>query len=766
MEIPVNKYQTPITEELLKKYPEEVVTAFMKDISSIEFIRRLISPDRKRAKDLERDDKGRIIVDIANPHILEDMEYFRPAGNFFKKHKCYTLLKPNSNPNSEYGKWLYTELDRIRNGMVRPSDGEWITGEFYYYLNYSPIKQSLVTGKSRAAQRVLNFPAIYEGTYLWEHYVEQARNGGIYNDFQGAENAVMISKRGAGKSYNGASALARIFTCGDSKETCKEVTSYIIAYQKEYLIKDGTLNKFTSMIDFAAENTQFPSRRLKNSLGDMDWKMGYIDLNTGIEKGTKNEIMGISIKDDPDKPRGKRGTIIAFEEFGSFPSFIDTWNTCIDSVREGNVQFGTLRAFGTGGSKGNDFSGALEIIYNPRGYYVYALPNVFDYNAQGKQQTVFFFGAYLNRFGCYNQDGVSDVVKALLEVEMDRYTVKYGSADPLKVTRTKAEHPITIQDAIMKTEASSYPIADINTRIEQLDSDPSAYSDCWTGTFTIGNKKVDFAPGGDPIRIFPHKDNKLEGAVEIYKMPIKDSTGEIPADRYIAGLDPYDDDISDTLSLGSLFIMDMWTDEIVLEYTGRPKFAEDFYELCRRCLLFFNARLNYENNKKGIFAYFSRMNSLYLMTDRLKFLEDMDMVKGEVYGNKQKGTLSSPGVKKYGRDLIRRWLLKPYEIEKEEVMTDGEKNITTLSIPQLYKIKSRALLKELALWNPDGNFDRHDSLVMLMLLREDRLRLLGPDGSSPRTVRKDYIGNDKFFTENYDDRLKYLGLGENGQNEP
>lgn len=101
-------------------------------------------------------------------------------------------------------------------------------------------------------------------------------------------------------------------------------------------------------------------------------------------------------------------------------------------------------AQGTGGSEGSDFTGALEIIYNPLGYNVYPLPNVFDRNSQGKNYTVFFSGGYMNRKGFYNKDGVSDVVGALISILKDRFTLKYNSTDPTAITRRKAEIPITI----------------------------------------------------------------------------------------------------------------------------------------------------------------------------------------------------------------------------------------------------------------------------------------------------------------------------------
>lgn len=181
-------------------------------------------------------------------------------------------------------------------------------------------------------------------------------------------------------------------------------------------------------------------------------------------------------------------------------------------------------------------------------------------------------------------------------------------------------------------------------------------------------------------------------------------------------------------------------------------FADEFYEICRRLLLYYNARANYENNKKGLFAYFSKMNCTYLLTDTLEFLKDKDMVKGELYGNKVKGTPSTVPIKSYYRKCIRDWLLKPVVI----VETVDDQMVET-SVPQLKFLKTRSLLKELTLWNPDGNFDEHDALGMLMLLREDRLRLMGDKSyEDVSSGDKDYLGNDPFFSKNYDERKKKI----------
>lgn len=763
MDIPVNKYQTPITDELLASLPQEVQDQLLDILNNVEFVRRLISPDRGYAKDRPRDDKGRIIVDLVNPHILEDMDYFRPTAIHYQKYGVLTSLRPNRNPNSEFGKWIREEKRRCWEGYVRPSDGEWVTGFMYFYLNYGPIIQSKIRKNSKQADRVVDFPEVWEGIYWRFHYIDQARNGGLYNDFLGGNHGAELASRGKSKSYSMASILGHNFVLGENELAHESINSIATAYQKEFLTKDGVLNKFVSIADFCAENTQFPRKRLKSSLQDMTWKMGYKDVELDIEKGTKNSILGVSSKDDESKLRGKRAVFIGIEEFGTFPRLVDLYNVLLPSVQEGDIVFGIIYMQGTAGDNASDFAGAQEIMYNPMGYNMYALPNVYDKSSQGKRYFVFFFAGYVNRKGCYDKDGNSDVVKALVEILMNRFKVKYNSSDPNTILKTIAEVPITPAEAIIKAGVNMFPVSDLMERLNQLDTNPNAFDDVYVGKLIMNPAgEVEFKITNDtPIREFPTKDNKVEGAIEIYKMPEKDRSGKVFSNRYILSCDPYDDDASDTMSLGSIHVRDMFLDEDVASYTGRPKFADDFYEIARRMCIFYNGLLNYENNKKGLFAYFSRMHSLYLLTDTLDFLKDKDMIKGALYGNKAKGTNATAAINQYGRMLIRNDLLRPITTIE---MVDGVE--TEVTKPALYNIKERAYLKELIDFNSEGNFDRISSHIMLMLLREDRIILYGDnmDGSKKQEDDPGYLGNDTFFKKNYQ-KIKSVNLSKRGWND-
>lgn len=1093
-----NEYQSSLEELNVKDYPEEVQEQFFDFINNVPYIKHLVSPTRLRAKDLPRDEQGRIIVDITKPHILEDMDYFRPSAIHFQKYGCFTKLRPNPNKNSEYGKWFREETRRCYEGYVRESDGEWVTGDMYFFLNYCPIPLTKMKKGSNKGERVIDFPEFWEGIYYRFHYIEQAVKGGIFEPI-GGKNGCEISSRGkahpysqkvytpegckswgeinigdylfgddgkltkvinipfddyqdvykitlkdgrtvyasgnhlwkvwrqyshcfktlstfemlkdfakprkrsyrnpngieyiyripnhcgvdfnsvnvpidpytmglllgdgsfrtprlrnyvyytsseedmntyrniipyevrkmknkmhyyisinnakgilesfglymkksedkfipdcylfnsrkvrlnilkgimdsdgyvdkngipligvaskrladnisflarslgynctqstqkAGYRKNGkyiqcldsyvvriytndrifnlerknslltafpsnysksnrdfstivnieyshkekckcvtvdntsscyligdfvtthnsksltmASIMAKRFIIGESKDVQNSVKCMATAYQKQYLTSDGILNKFQAYIDFLSQTMEWPANRLKNSLQDMQWKMGYEDLDTKAQKGTLNEVIGVSSKDDPAKIRGKRLHFIVVEEFGSFKNVLETYNVMLPSVQEGNISFGTIYLIGTAGDSESDFAGAQEIVYNPKGYNMYPLPNVFDKEGQGRSHITFFFPGFINRKGCYDKDGNSDVTKAILEIILDRYRVKYNSSDINSITKIIAEIPITPQEAILRTRGNVFPITDLNARLNEIDNNPNFYNDTYVGTL-IQNKdgKVEFKPTIDiPIRDFPTKDNQVSGAIEIYEMP-QEMYGKIPSERYIMSLDNYENDYSETMSLGSMFVLDLWTDKIVAEYTGRPQFSDDLNEIARKLALFYNAKILYENNKKNTFAYFSKMNCLHMLADTPEYLKQRNLIKISGYGNSTKGVSATTPIKNFGFSLIRDWLLKPITTT---VIEEGVE--IPITVPNLHFIKGRALLKELILFNPDINVDRVMSLVQLMLYREEKMVLYGGEPQKAKEVPTSYLGNDPFFSNNYDNRFR------------
>lgn len=736
--IVMNEYQTPLTDELLGSLPEEVKEELLETMNSVPLIKRLISPARKYAKDRPRDEQGKIIVDLANPHILENMDYFRQPALHFMKHGCYTFLKPNSNPNSEYRKHWDEEVRRCREGYIRESDGEWVTGFLYWFLNYCPMMVNKVIPGTRKAVRVESFPFFFEGIYWRFHYLHQAREAG--------KHAIELAKRGCAKSYSLASIMSHNLILGESSEVKRRVITVLTAYQKEYLSdsKDGTLSKFKPGINFSFKNTPFPRLMLKNSPNEMAWQMGYKD-EFGIESGSLNQVLAVSAKDDSEKLRGKRGWIL-FEEMGSFKGLLSLYDITRKSVEDGDYTFATMYLVGTAAEDESDFSSAKTLLYNPDGYNILAIENVYDRPKQGKPTFGFFFPSYVNRAGCYNRDGVSDVTKALIEILLARHKAKY-SADPKSVLRVIAEDPITPAEAIIKVKAAYFPTVALTERLAQLDSDPHAFDDVYIGnlTLTSGNK-VEFRISNDiPIRKYG-VDNSTVGALEIFEMPEKQANGEDFNLRYIMGHDPVDNDQAESSSLSSTFVLDLFTDRIVAEYTGRQAFAEDNYEIVRLLCLFYNAKCMYESNKKGIYAYFSRMQCTHLLADTPEYLRDKQMIKYSAFGSNAKGINASAAINNYANNLIRDWLLQPVPTVIKE---NGEEKET--NIPRLYSLRNRALLEELISYTPELNVDRIRALGMVMLYRQEKIILYRDNlnAKSQEEASSSYLGNDSFFQRNY-----------------
>ena len=738
--IPTNEYQTEITKEFLESLPEEVAEQLLDFVTNVPYIKNLISPNRKRAKDLPRDDKGRIIVDLTNPHILENMDYFRPSAIHFQQHECFTFLRPNPNPNSEFRKWIDEERRRCREGYVRESDGEWVTGYMYWYMNYCPIMLTKITEGKKKASRIEDFPETWEGIYLRFHYLEQAREAG--------NHAIELARRGCSKSYTIASMMSKNLILGENSEVYRRVTSILTAHQKEYLAdKDGTLSKFEPMINFVSEHTEFPRLRLRNSSQDMFWQMGYIDAY-GRKKGSLNSVMGVSSKDDSGKLRGKRGYIF-FEEMGSFPNLLEVFDIVRQGMEEGDYTYGLAFLVGTAAEKESNFESAKTLLYNPRSNNIYALKNVYDKPKQGNTEFGYFFPAYVNRKGCYNKDGVSDVIKALTQILMARYNAKY-STDPNQVLRLIAEMPITPAEAIIKVKNAFFPVTALTERLQQLDLNPKAFDDIAVGDLVLGSDgNVKFVPGGQPIRKYG-VDNTTLGAIEFYEMPKKDSSGAIPAGRYIVGHDPVDNDQAESSSLSSTFVFDLFTDRIVAEYTGRHPLADDNFETVRLLCLFYNAKCLYESNKKGLFPYFQKKNCVYLLAETPQYLRDIQLVKYSAFGSNKYGVNAGAAINSYANDRILEWLKKEITV----TLIDDDGNETETVIPQLYNIRSRALLEELIAFDPIRNFDRIRALGMVMLYRE--AKLIENGGSfSETSVRKTYgsdLAQDDYFTRNYDRR--------------
>lgn len=635
---------------------------------------------------------------------LHNTDKFRQAAIFFEKHGCYTLAPRGT---TDYKKYWDQETERCLNGYTAP-DGEGITGYNYFYLNYSPIFKLVETEYTdrngdvrKRRERVLQFPSFWDYDYYYFCAIEEAEQ-------QGKHMAVLKSRQ-RGYSFKGASMLVRNYMLIPGSK------NFAVASEQKFLVGDGLLTKAWQIMDFLDKHTEWAKQRLVSTR--MERVSGYKvtdEFGKQTEQGYLSSIVGITLKNDPERIRGTRGKLVLWEEGGKFPDLLDAWRIEQPSVEtDDGVAFGLMIAFGTGGTIGASFEGLKELFYKPNANNVLAFPNIWD---DGRENTEcgFFVPAYSNlesfdddgnqRF--MDKDGNSLKELAIQNLIDQRNKIKDGGASQQSIDRFISERPMKPAEAVLELGKNIFPrklLMDQLTRIrtnKKLQSMKHIVDLEWDGN---GQVKATEKPSGDITNYPLKKGDKPHGSVVIWEYPVKDP----PLGLYIGGCDPYDHDDSFTNSLGSTFIFkrvragEAWTDVIVAEYSGRPDTAEEYYENVRKLLIFYNARLLFENERKGIYPYFTNKHCDYLLADQ------PDKIISEVFKDskvqRRKGCHMTKQIRAYGEGLILEWLLDEFE--------EGHPNVE--------RVYSEPLIEELIENDGVRNVDRVIALCMVMIFREE-----------------------------------------------
>lgn len=289
---------------------------------------------------------------------------------------------------SEYYKYWDEQMDRCKNGYTA-DDGDFISGYNYFYLNFCPIQRIIYTtinnpdGSTKIKKtRDLQFPDFYDYDYYFFQAVEDAEGEG--------KHLCALKSRRKGYSYKNASMACRNYYLFPGSKT------YIYASNKQYLTEDGILTKAWDYMDFIDKNTAWGKKRSVNT--QMRKRAGFFtkdEYGNEIELGFKSEIIGVTLKDNPDVVRGKAGKLIIFEEAGSFSELGAAWQIARPSVEQDGMAFGTMIAFGTGGDEDSHFETLKDMFYNPDGYNCMGFDNIWDETPSDKK-CGFFIPQYTN----------------------------------------------------------------------------------------------------------------------------------------------------------------------------------------------------------------------------------------------------------------------------------------------------------------------------------------------------------------------------------
>jgi hypothetical protein len=633
--------------------------------------------------------------------IVNSSKFQAPALHF-KKHGVYCLLPSGT---SEYLAFWDEETDRCLNGYTA-EDGDWISGFNYFYLNYCPILR-IVTKEVKdrngniiqKREKVREFPDFYDYDYYFFCAVQEAQD-------KGKHLAVLKSRRKGYSFKNGSMMCRNYYFIPESK-------SFAFAAENEFLVKDGIITKAWEYMDFIDENTPWAKKRQK-----VDTKMHRRasvvttdDAGNKVEVGYKSEIIGVTTKNDVNKIRGKSGALIVLEEGGKFPNLLELWQIARPSVEQDGIAHGLMIVFGTGGSDGEDFTGLRELFYAPDGYNCLPLDNIWDENAHGNK-CGFFIPQYTNLdvrdddgTRLYmDDDGNTYTEKAKDYVLSLREDVVKNATDARSIDRYISEQPITPQEACLELTGNIFPKKELMAQLARIRTNKALQNHKQVGDLNWVNGELvwNVKKRGDITKYPLGKDDDQTGSIVIWEHPAKDT----PVGLYIGGNDPYDfDKAANSTSLGSTIIykrfqgFEEYYDIIVAEYTGRPDSADEYYENVMKLLLYYNARLLYENEKKGLFTYFANKHKDYLLADQPDIISD---IIGNSKVQRRKGIHMTKGIIAYSEILIKDWL--------NDEFAPGCKNVE--------RILSEPLLEELIRYNDKGNFDRVRALQCCMIYRE------------------------------------------------
>ena len=634
---------------------------------------------------------------------IYNSDKFRQAAIFFKEHGCFTLAPRGT---TDYIQFWDRETERCLNGYVAP-DGDAITGYYYFYLNYSPIMKleevaytDRYGNKRTRRERIFAFPNFWDYDYYYFNAIDQAEDEG--------KHMAVLKSRQRGYSFKGASMLVRNY------ELIPGSKSFAVASEQKFLVGDGLLTKAWQIMDFVDKHTAWSKQRLTSTR--MERVSGFKvtdEFGKQTEQGYLSSITGITLKNDPERLRGTRGKLVLFEEGGKFPNLETAWRVEQPAVEtDDGKAFGLLIAFGTGGTEGGSFDGLKNLFYKPDAYNILGFPNIWDDN-RDQTKCGFFVPSWSNMEGedidgnkLMDKDGNSLKELAVAELIRQRNKIKDGGAGQQSIDRFISERPLKPQEAVLELGKNIFPrklLMDQLTRIRtntKLQNMKHIVDLSWDGN---GKVIATEKKSGDITTYHLNNDDKPEGSVVIWEYPIVDP----PFGLYIGGCDPYDHDESFTNSLGSTFIFkrvkagEAWNDVIVAEYSGRPATAEEYYENVRKLLMFYNARLLFENERKGIYPYFTNKHCDYLLADQ------PDKIITEIFKDsrvqRRKGCHMTKQIRAYGEGLILEWLLEEYE--------PGHPNVE--------RVYSEPLIEELIENDGVRNVDRVIALCMVMLYREE-----------------------------------------------
>lgn len=610
-------------------------------------------------------------------------------------------------------------IDEERESLLQPLR---ITGAHYTYLNYGRIERT-PNDKERArlkregaehVETVMGFPRYWDGDY-WNFKIDEFI----------ANNKFHLTKakaRRKGFSYKRGSQAANTINLFPN------VTVTLAADQLAYLTDKGaTTFMAKKCLDHFEEHTFWKRGYISEAIDDI--LMGYRVSTKGLKNfGWLSNLYSVAIGKNESAAVGKKAIEIDFEEAGKCPNLQKALDVTLSNTESGAISVGTIRVYGTGGTKGANWAAFSKAFYNPKMNKMLCMENVWDINK--RHEVCGFFFPQVWDCEPYVERGNSIIFTAYAWDKQDKENHFHNNDSETHIIY-KAQRANTPAEAFINTTENMFASPELNLHVSDLINDNATrfFQDGWIVVNDLGGaNRAEFIPRAECIKrdIFgkskfhefvnqvPHGSrDDTHGCVRMYYRPFL-VNGEVPKDLYFTVVDAYKVDKAqkDVTDKHSLYSAQVWMRSntitpypnqklLVCEYIGRMDTMEQNDILTMGMCLLYNAECCPEAGTGETVSNFIKYKlRRYLMLDPT----NMNSRKLVNPNNNDYGIVIGDGDKKYnGLRMLKEFIYEPLSY------TDEGNPIRRLKF-----IGSVRLLLECQRFTAEGNFDHISAAIVAM----------------------------------------------------
>lgn len=609
--------------------------------------------------------------------------------------------------------------DEERDLLLKPMR---ITGAHYTYLNYGRIertpnareREKLKREGAEHVETVMGFPRYWDGDY-WNFKIDEFI----------ANNKFHLTKakaRRKGFSYKRGSQAANTINLFPN------VTVTLAADQLAYLTDKGaTTFMAKKCLDHFEEHTFWKRGYISEAIDDI--LMGYRVSTKGLKNfGWLSNLYSVAIGKNESAAVGKKAIEIDFEEAGKCPNLQKALDVTLSNTESGAISVGTIRVYGTGGTKGANWAAFSKAFYNPKMNKMLCMENVWDINK--RHEVCGFFFPQVWDCEPYVERGNSIIFTAYAWDKQDKENHFHNNDSETHIIY-KAQRANTPAEAFINTTENMFASPELNLHVSDLINDNATrfFQDGWIVVNDLGSaNRAEFIPRAECIKrdIFgkgkfhefvnqvPHGSrDDTHGCVRMYYRPFS-VNGEVPKDLYFTVVDAYKVDKAqkDVTDKHSLYSAQVWMRSntitpypnqklLVCEYIGRMDTMEQNDIVAMGMCLLYNAECCPEAGTGETVSNFIKYKlRRYLMLDPT----NMNSRKLVNPNNNDYGIVIGDGDKKYnGLRMLKEFIYEPLGY------TDEGNPIRRLKF-----IGSVRLLLECQRFTAEGNFDHISAAIVAM----------------------------------------------------